>query len=121
MPNIRIQNSPGLRPDGVSGSLLDDPTVKGSYFQFILGPLPSRNLALPTSRSHFFDPWALHGSIFSFLGPIGKASKNDVFVGMAPKLQKSEDKSNVGGPCHHFGSKSMTFEVPFGIVFSSFL
>ena len=42
------------------------------------------------------------------------------FFGIAPKRQKPDDKSKLGSPCHHFEPKNMTFEVPFGIVFSSF-
>ena len=36
--------SPGLRPLGVSGSFLDGPTVKGSYFQLVLGTPPAEKL-----------------------------------------------------------------------------
>ena len=37
---------------------------------------------------------------------------------IAPKRQKSEDKSNLGGPCHHFGSKNIAVDLPLSIVFS---
>ena len=36
--------SPGLRPNGVSGSLLDGLTVKGSYFQLFQGTPPTQQL-----------------------------------------------------------------------------
>ena len=42
------------------------------------------------------------------------------FFGIAAKRQKSDDKSNLGRPCRHCGPQNMTFEVPFGIVFSLF-
>ena len=38
--------SPGLRPNGVSGSLVDGPMVKGSYFQLILGTPPAQKLGV---------------------------------------------------------------------------
>ena len=33
--------------------------------------------------------------------------KKTCFLGIAPKRQKSEDKSNLGGPCRHFGQKNI--------------
>ena len=36
--------SPGLRPNGMSGSFLDGPMVKGPYFQLILGAPPAQKL-----------------------------------------------------------------------------
>ena len=44
-----------------------------------------------------------------------------MIFGIAPKRQKSDDKLKLGGPCRHFGPQDITFEVPFGIVFSLFL
>ena len=40
----RIINSPGLRPNGVSGSPLDGLMVKGSYFNLVLGTPPAHKL-----------------------------------------------------------------------------
>ena len=45
-------------------------------------------------------------------------SKKARFFGIAPKRQKSEDKPKLGSPYRHFGWKSMTLGIPFGIDFS---
>ena len=42
--------SRGLRPNGVSGFLLDGRMVKGSYFQLILGTPPSQKLGVAEWR-----------------------------------------------------------------------
>ena len=41
---LYMENSLGLQPNGVSGSFLDGPMVKGSYFQLILGTPPAQKL-----------------------------------------------------------------------------
>ena len=63
--------------------------------------------------------WRSKARFFRVLGPSGRRPKMMIFWHRS-KHQKSDDKSNLGGPCRHFGSKNMTFEDPFGIVFSSF-
>ena len=45
-------NSPGLRPNGVSGSTVDGLTVRGSYFQLVLGTPPDWKLHV-TEKSHW--------------------------------------------------------------------
>ena len=78
---------------------------KGSTFNWSWGPLPPRNLASSNSAPRL-----------DFLVEREGVQKW-WFFGIAPKRQKSEDKSNMAGPCRHFGSKNMTCEVLFGIVF----
>ena len=88
---------------------------KGPTFHWSWGPLPPRNLAPSNGVSAFGDALALHGSILSIVGPSRGRPKMMIF-GIAPKRPQSKDKSNMGGPCPHFGPRNMTFEVPFGIL-----
>lgn len=50
-------------------------------------------------------------------GASERVSKNYHFLASQQKGQKSEDLSNLGSTCRHFGFQNMTFEVSFGIVF----
>ena len=112
----------GHRPKGVSGSLVDGPMIKGSYFQLILGTPAAWKLgASEYSMALFRRVGAPRlDCFFYFLVHREGVQKSSFFV-ITPKRPKSDDKSNLGGPCLHLGSKNMTFEIPFGIVFSSFL
>ena len=108
---------PGLRPNGVSASLLDSLMVKGSYFHLIQGATPDQKLGAVDGSDALFRPFGAPRLDF---WAHREGVQKSCFWGIAPKHQKSEDKSNQGGPGRHFGHKTMTFDVPFGIVFHHF-
>ena len=68
--------------------------------------LPSTPLARPDDRILelpgllFSTFWSICNYCWSFWGRLKKC-----FFGIAPKRPKSEDKSNLGGSCRHFGLK----------------
>ena len=66
----------GLRPNGVSGSLVDSPIVKGSYFQLTLGTRPTQKLHAADGPEALFRSFGARGPIF---WSIGGASKTHDF------------------------------------------
>ena len=112
-------NSLGLRPNGVSRSPVNGLMVKGSYnyCQVFQGTPPAQKLhAIEYSKS-FWQPLELHGSIFWIWEPIGKASNNHDFLESHQNVKKQRI-SRTWRLMSPFGIKSMTFDFPFGIVFS---
>ena len=87
--------------------------VTGSYFQLILGTPAAQKLGVVEYSMALFRPFG--APRLDFLVHREGVQKSS-FFGIAPKHSKSEDKSNLGRPCRHFGSKNMTCEVSFGII-----
>ena len=92
---ILWENSFGLRPNGVSGCLLDGLMVKESYFQLILGTPPAQKLgAVDGSEARFRPFGAPRLDLFDLLAHREGVQK-PCFGRISPKLQKSKDKSNL--------------------------
>ena len=65
---LYMENSLGLQPNGVPGSFLDGPMVKGSYFQLILGTNPAKKLGAVEYSMALFGPFgAPRPDFLSFL------------------------------------------------------
>ena len=70
-------NSPSLRPNGVSGSLVDGPMVKGSCFQLILGTPATQKLGVGEYSMALFGPFGAPRP--DFFGPSGGRPKMMIF------------------------------------------
>ena len=101
--------------------ILDGLLIKGFYFQLAQGtPLAQKLHAADGSEALFRPFGAARPDLFDLLAHRDGVQKS-CFWGIAPKRYKFEDRSTLGGACNHSKLKAITFEIPFGIVFSSFL
>jgi hypothetical protein len=117
---ITNYNSPGLVPNGVSGSPLDGLLVKGSYFQLVLGTPPAQKLQAVEWAKSLWRPFGAPRLDFRrFLIDLWPIKKT-WFFGIAPKRQRKQIQSIHARPMSAKGSKKSTFGFPFCIDFPTF-
>ena len=96
------RSSPGLRPNGVSGSLLDDPMVKGSYLQLFQGTPPAQKLHVSDGSEALCWPFGAPRPDFrSMFWSIGKLSQNHDFL-ESPQNIKNQSRSRPWRPMSPF-------------------
>jgi hypothetical protein len=111
------ENSPGLVPNGVSGSPSDGLTVKGSYFQSSLGTPLARNLVTLGTPG---TPWARHGlilSIFEDFKSICGRSKKHCFLASHQNVKESRYNRSLLAPCPQKGRKCQLLASLFALIF----